>query len=216
MPQLSTYGDYWSVLMRLREGVAVIDETLDIPLETAPRRSALATAWSVALLTAALLPRLMHLPWVHEAPAWARILALLVGLAGAVPVSYGALRLFTLVNHTMVIHLFKVRGRRLRLLNAWTTVLALVVPAAVGVSLSNLTPWAWVLTALSLLWAAWLLTHAYSVTFHCGHARAAWIWLGSTLLTLFVLCIGLISILAVAGVLLMVGLAILRAGRPGA
>jgi hypothetical protein len=204
--------DYWIVFVRLFRGIAVIDETLDIPLRDAKVRCILAVVWTMLCWYVAVLlqQRLTEARWLLLAPGLRTEILIILCVFG-IAAAYGLLRLFTLVSHTVTIHLLRARGQRLRLLNAETTILSLSPLAATSWWLAARHGWpGWVLLGLTLTWAAILFTRAYNRIFHRRGLQGLVLWIGSTLLTVIVLTICLVSVLAAGGVLVVLLIAVLR------
>lgn len=217
----ATYGPltYWRDLLRLFTGEGVIHENMDIPLDEAVVRSRYASFWSSALIVYAIA---MYLLTGHNNPQWTTSLPLAVELltfvvgivvviVGAGFAVYGLLRLYTLVGHNLTTNLFKVRGQRLRLLSAETTLLSLVAPFVGGLMVRTMFPvLGWAIMTATVLYAVILAGRVYNTIFHTKGISGLWVFLAGTLVTWFVLAIGALAVAVAAGVIGFLLLLILR------
>ncbi|MBX5436620.1 MAG: hypothetical protein IRZ33_05310 [Alicyclobacillaceae bacterium] len=208
---------YWRTLLELaRRPRAAVEGNLDIPLPAAFRRARHMAAWSACCLLAAVLVRTgqpLALWWSRRLAfpaAWPTAVAETVAAALATSAAwavssaalYGILRLYTLVAHTMAIHIFQAQGRRLRLLNVEATILPLSAPAALGIALLRVSaPVGWVLIGCTAAWSGALLAWGHNVVFHRRGLGGFRLWAGSGLLAAFVLCVGLLAVMAAVGVI---------------
>ncbi len=211
------FASYWRTLLSLALHPKTTVETVDIPFELAVTRAKWATLWTVCVIwlttRSIAWTRLRHwfgrIDSTHPSvSAW--ICYVLCGLI-AIPLAYGFLRLYTLVTHVLTLNVFKVRGQRLRLLNLETKLLSMSAPvcviiwihhfaAAVGIVL-------WLLAAVALLWHIAL---GYNHIFHRTGVAGLLLFIGGSLVTWFVLCIGALAIIIMAAVLAFFVILILR------
>lgn len=210
---------YWQALMRLLLGKRVLLSYLDIPLEDAVQRAKYSVAWSTFLVGVGLLT--LKFSAIHQTltikyglvHSWPYVLCLLalVGIAILSTVFYGFFRLYTLVAHVMTINIFKTRGQRLRLLNIETTLLSLTAPLAVSIAVYTVAPWVSnLIIAATSLYLIYLASVAYSVIFHKTGPQGMRLFIGSTLVTWFVLGIGALAITVAFSVIAFFILLILR------
>jgi hypothetical protein len=211
--------NYWRALAQLILFRDVVTPNLDIKLELAIARCKWATAWTglVAALaivlrhpnvvTSSLAASGVHVQ-LHRFETSVLTVALTVlGLC----VTYGFLRLYTLVHHVMVTNIFKCRGQRLRLLNFYGSILPLSVPLAIAHDIWPYLHWlSAALTAMVILYIVWLHSRTYNVIFHKRGAGGLWLFMGGTLVTWFVLCIGALGIAVTFAVLSFFMLVLLR------
>jgi hypothetical protein len=198
----------------------VVRMHLDIPLESAIRRSQWAAAWTgmVALCAAwirwpnalSLFVDPLQIPAALKSVLAAAAFA--VALALSVPLAYGFLRLYTLVHHVMVMNVFKCRrGQRLRLLNFYSSTLPLVVPLAAGADLSTISrAIGWPLVCATAAYYLYLTAVAYNRIFHRRQLGGLALWIGGTLVTWFVLFIGALGIAVALAVIAFFGLIVMR------
>jgi hypothetical protein len=213
--------DYWTTLMHLLTRKDVIESTMDIPLDSAVGRTIRAVSWATVLglisFAIAMPTTVLHLQAMLPFPAPStRAMALYFVMVVLAPILsillYGFLRLYTLVSHVMTINVFKTRGQRLRWLNAETTILSLTAPFAIGWTLSRLN----VLLGRGLMlavaiYALYLFSHAYHLIFHKKtRIGGLLLFLGSTLVTWFVLLIGALGVMVAFSVLWLFILMVLR------
>lgn len=214
------WAGYWFTLGRLLRGTRVLHQQLDIPLEPGIRRSRWTALWVAGLgVAAVLIARPDVWPALRQAlrlPAagWASAatLAAWVALAGLLAiVTYGLLRLYTLVAHVIATNVFKTRGQRLRLLNVECTALTLAAPVSAGVALTHWSVWGGALIACAFaLYAAWVMALGYAAVFHKRPLSGLWLWLATSAVSGFVLLIGALAVAVTAGVLSLFFLVVLR------
>ncbi|RIV22031.1 hypothetical protein D2Q93_09635 [Alicyclobacillaceae bacterium I2511] len=205
---------YWTDLWGLRHGKRHFEAILDVPLGTGVQRARWGSLWSVLLgaVTAALVRPLWYqttfLRWTENWPvALAVLLWLMLCGLGAV-IFYGLFRFYVVEAHVLTVNLFKVRGQRLRLLNALSATLPLSILFDLSWYVSQFNrPSGAVLAILTggsllIIWSA-----SYQVIFHRkSFFQALGLWGGSTVVTGF----------AVAGVLFALLVAVAMASFLGA
>ncbi|QSO45975.1 hypothetical protein [Alicyclobacillus mengziensis] len=213
---------YWHNLLGLCTGERVVQENLDIPLDKAVVRSRYAAFWSSTLILYAIGVYLLEL---HGWPHWLTsipmafklvmfILGVLVIIFAAGFIAYGLLRLYTLVGHNLTTNLMKVRGQRLRLLSAETTLLSLSAPLVAGFVVHTIFPTlGWGIMMATVLYGIVLTARIYNTIFHIQGLSGLWVFLGGTLVTWFVLAIGALAVAVAGGVIGFVLLLILRGFR---
>lgn len=145
MGQPSDIISYWQSLIELVTHPKTAVEKVDVPLPAAATQAKWNSGWTVLCFWLTIL--VVHgkqLPHTADSlfgsplpgiVAWLSFL--LCGMI-AVPLTYGFLRLYTLVTHVLTLNVFKVRGQRLRLLNLETKLLPLSVFVCIGCLLVQL------------------------------------------------------------------------------
>jgi hypothetical protein len=218
---LKPWLDYWTTLMHLLSRKDVIESTMDIPLDAAVGRTIRTVHWATVLgiisFAIAMPTTVRHLQAMlplHTSTM--RTVALCVAVVILTPILsislYGLLRLYTLVSHVMTINVFKTRGQRLRWLNAETTILSMTAPLAMGWALSRLN----VILGRSVIlatavYALYLFSCAYHLIFHKKtKIGGLFLFLGSTLVTWFVLLIGALGVMVAFSILWLFVLMVLR------
>lgn len=210
---------FWQTLIQLSQGKRTLLTHLDIPLTDAVARSKWGVAWSTLLIVIVALflklSAIQHLlttkyGLIHSWPYVMGLFTLVVGsILGAI--LYGLFRLYTLVAHVMTINIFKTRGQRLRLLNIETTLLPLIVPLGIGIAIRDVSPWIGnLIVVATLLYLIYLAGVAYNVIFHKTGVQGMRLFIGSTLVTWFVLAIGALAITVALSVIAFFLLLILR------
>jgi hypothetical protein len=207
--------DYWWTLYRTLRGRPPLKETLDMPLGAAVIRARWAVVWTVLCWAAATVNEIMRKaaklgPLPHRTwPVWVGLYVLCVACAAVL--GYGLFRLYTLVTHVLTVNVFKARGQRLRLLNVETTVLSLSAPCALGWGLRSLSPGVGdIIVGLSILGATALLARGYNLVFHTTGWKGLLLLVGGTLITWFVLSIGLLAVLVALAVVSFLAVVVLR------
>lgn len=218
---LSQTQAYWTTCIQtILRGPRTIQTNLDLPLDAGIERARWFTAWTVLHLSIGLLvayPKLLqglikHLGKAQDNPFSVETILLWLLLSVlATPVVYGLLRLYTLVNHVMVINVFKSRGQRLRLLNVEATLLSVTPVFTIGLVIRNFLPLVGVLlitvTALHVLF---LLGYGFDLIFHKRGIQGLFLVLGSYIVTGFVLLMGGLAITVSLAVIAFLVLAFLR------
>lgn len=211
---------YWTTCIQaVWRGPSMIKKNLDLSLEQGIRRAQWFTLWSILILLVGLLVQYPALPQGQLQPSMvqnkpfgiASILAWLLLFVLAVPISYGLLRLYTLVNHIMVVNVFQSRGQRLRLLNVETTLITLSPVAAIALAAGRFSQTAEiVLMGFVLAYVLSLLGYSFNLVFHKRGIHGLLLVIESYLVTWFVLIMaGLATAVAVA-VVAFLALAVLR------
>lgn len=199
---------YWQTLVGLLQGRRTLMRNLDIPLDAGIRRAKYASLWSALSCFAAFLirhqgattPSHARVGWL--AAGWLQPILSLSACAITVVISYGFLRLYTLVSHVLTINLFKTRGQRLRLLNEQTTILSLAPVLALGYAIGRWNPFCSdAVVGAVMLYALYLFGNAYNLVFHKVKWHGFTLFVGSTLVTWFVLAIGALAISVALGVI---------------
>jgi len=215
---------YWPSWFQLFTGRRSILATIDIPLVEAPRRTKLFTIWTLFIIAIAvaivnpvwwqtlLRTVLGHSSFVFGQTVLSIILWIITWIVASF-VGYGFLRLYTLISHVMTTNIFKTRGQRLRLLNAYTTLLPFLSVASIVSVITTRWPFGGYLFGIMMvLYAAYLVGIAFQTIFH----KSSWLsgfslFLAATLVTLFIVTIGAIAFTAVLAVLIFFALVIARA-----
>lgn len=211
---------YWITLYgTVVHGRQAVRNHLDVPLNQAIVRSRWFTAWNVVVLGLGLMwarPNFVR-GFAHHLfgetlshPPGLSTVVWLTAMILAMPAAYGLFRLFTLVNHIMVINVFRNRGQRLRLLNVETTVSSLSPIVVVGLMVSRLSePFGYAIIGLTAAFAVFLLSYGFNLIFHKSGTQGLILLIESYLVTLFVLLMGGLAIsvtMAVLAFFLVVGL----------
>lgn len=211
--------DFWKVLGRLTTGDKIVRDRLDCPLQLAVIRAHITSSWAATFVLAAVLTNrytrhplpslLTKLDDKMQVLACAAIIFVLWLVSCLV--SYGFLRLFTLLTHNLTTNLFKVRGQRLRLLNVYTSGLSFAFPLAVATVLEPFAkaPALIIIGALSCYLTV-LLARAYNLIFHKSGWQGFRLLVGGFMVTAFVLCIGVLAIAAAISVIIFLVLVLFR------
>lgn len=208
-PRFTYAADYWITLARLLKGPRALRDGLDRPLEEVIAKSRWATLWSVIVLVVAILigsPRIHNL-LAHTEQQHGTLAPLFIALGTLVAVcltffvSYGLLRLYTLISHNLTTNLFKVRGQRLRLLHTFATVLSLTPFVGLAFALHMVVPVvSTLLYVLTGLYTLYLTERVYRVIFH-RNTHTLDLVIGGTLVSCFVLAICGVAVAAALGVI---------------
>lgn len=216
-----TWWSYFTSLYSLCRGPRTIFKTIDTPLDRAIRTSRHTTAWTVIVMVLSLavtqpawIERLEYQSGWRPAHGLLTCLIWIIVTAIAVPVAYGIVRLYTLVGHVMTLNVFKARGQRLRLLNLHTSLLTLSFPAAAIIVLYRTVPGLGAVLACAVaLYFCVIAAIGYNFIFHRRALGGFLLWMGGSLVTLFVLFIGLLALLVALGVIGFFAVVLLRIGH---